>query len=91
MATTTVFLSRVFVTVAVRADVNALAVAALEPGNIGPEIPDADREQNSVGFDHRSVAKADVEQLTSLVYRLIDDPAHELDAVLRALGAAESA
>jgi hypothetical protein len=71
--------------------VNGLAIAALEPGNVGPRILDADREQNSAGFYRRSVAKANGEQLTSLIDRLIDDAAHELDSVLGALGATEHA
>jgi hypothetical protein len=68
---------------------NGLAVTTLEPGNVGPKILDADREQNSAGLYLRSVAKADGEQLTGLIDRLIDDAAHELYAVLGALGATE--
>src|SRR6266550_6510142 len=73
------------VTIAVRAHVNGLAVTALEPWNVGPEILDADCEENSIGFDRRSVAKADGEQLTRLIDRRVHDTAHELDIVCDAL------
>ena len=70
---------------------NGLAVAALESWNLGPEILDADREQNPVGFDRHSVAKADREQLASLVRRSIDDAVHKVDAELRGLSSSKRA
>ena len=64
---------------------NGLTITLLEPGNGGPDILDADCEQNSVGFERGSVAKADGEQLTRFIDRRIDDTAHELNAEFDAL------
>ena len=67
------FLVPRLVTVAVGADVNGLTVAAVEAGNVGPEILDADGEQNSFGLDRLPAAKADLEPLTRFVERPVDD------------------
>ena len=58
---------------------DGFAVAAIEPGNIGPDILDTDREQNPAGFDRRSGVETHLEQLTGLVRRVIDDAVHELN------------
>jgi len=85
------FLVARLIAVAIRANVDGLAIAALESGDVRPDIPDPDREQNAVRLHQGSIAKPDREELAGLVDRLVYDSANVLDAVLGAFLPADGA
>ena len=55
---TTTFLSRALVAVAVGADVRVGAVDVLEPGDVGPDVANADREQQTRARSHAAHRRA---------------------------------
>src|SRR5688500_15146464 len=77
------------VSIAIRAHVYGFAVALIQAGDVGADIFEADRQQNSAGFDRRPGVEVKSEQLTGFVQGVLDHSIHEGDAEALALPASD--
>lgn len=68
------------VAVAVRAVVRGLAVAALEPGNVGPDVLDPDGDEEALRLDHAPALEDETEVLVAHLRGGLHAAVHQLRA-----------